>query len=302
MRKGESQVRKNSRPDIQVLEDRIVRLKAQLLEYKDIRLYKATKSRLATVSAQLAECISIINGVVNSDPNVFGQPSFGSDDEFDSERIEFNEDGDLADSFLTNSDKGEPQIIQGLSAKQLVGMFSAKLKEGAELQGTSTGIIQVNQFWQLLNSWYQTRFTPETRNPNFHFKANRIHEWIDLLIIAAGHALHDGLFPAFVSDMNAWIANLNTEQDEGWILPYSVMRMQRLSKGCCTREAVLIEDMIKPYLYDWNFYPQDLHSVYKIVITTGGFSDDDLQFDAIIRDCPKLLRTSSFDPTKYQRR
>ena len=299
--KENGSVPKNSRPDIQVLEDRIVRLKAQLLEYKDIRLYKATKNRLSAVSAELQECMMIIDDIVSADTNNISASSLSAIDDSGLGISEFSEDGDLVDTALLKPSEDDSQSSDSYSAKEIVSTYSSRLKEYSESEGRSTGIIQVNQFWQVLNFWYQNRFTPLTRNPNFHFKANRIHEWIDLLILAAGHALHEGQFPSFVSDMNSWTRDLNTPKDDAFVLPFCVMRMKRLDSECCTQEAVLIEDMIKPFLYTSEFYPDELHSVKKIVITNSGFTEEDLDLETILQQCPRLLRTSSFDIAKYQK-
>ena len=206
----------------------------------------------------------------------------------------------MIDTFLLSPTENEAQTEESYSAKEIVRTYSSRLRESAESEGRGTGIIQVNQFWQVLNFWYQNRFTPLTRNPNFHFKANRIHEWIDLLILAAGHALHEGQFPTFISDMNAWTKDLNTSKDDAFVLPFCVMRMNKLEPTYCTQEAVLIEDMVKPFIYNSEFYPNELHSVKEIVINNSRFTKDDLALETILQECPRLLRTSSFDIAKYQ--
>ena len=286
---------KNSRPDIQVLEDRIVRLKAQLLEYKDIRLYKTTKNRLSAVGQELEECSMIINDIVTASTNNISASSLSALDDAGMSMSEFNEDGDLFDVSLLSSTHS-----CSYSAKDIVSTYSNRLRQFAESEGRSTGIIQVNQFWQILNFWYQSRFTPAVRNPNFHFKANRIHEWIDLMMIAAGHSLHEGQFPSFISDMNAWIKLLNTPKDETWVLPYCVLQLAKADPSIYTQEAVLIESMVKPFIYDDSFYPNELHSIRKIVIDNSSFSTIDLSLESILQSCPRLLRTSSFNIAKYQ--
>lgn len=291
---------KNSRPDIQVLEDRIVRLKAQLLEYKDLRLYGVTKRRLSAVSENLSECISIINEIVDAGTNNISESSMSAYDLYPGSGLnEFSQDGDLLDtSLLTDSSKSS---YASISAREIVKTYSVRMKECADTIGCSSGIIQVNQFCQVMNSWYQSRFTPPSRNPKFFFKANRIHEWIDLLMIAAGYSLEKGTFPEFVADMNTWIGYLNTPKDEAWVLPLSVMRMKDMDPVYCTKEAVLLEKIIKPCIYSANFYLEDKHTVQKIVMNSTTFNDTDLELDAILQSCTsKLIVTSSFDASKYQ--
>ena len=292
---------KNSRPDIQVLEDRIVRLKAQLLEYKDIRLYNVTKRRLSAVAEELEDCMLIIHSIVDADTNNISPSSLSALGDSGCGISEFSEDADLLDLSLLESDNGFEYSKYSYSAKDIVSTYSSRIRESAQTEGLGTGMIQVNQFWQVFNAWYQNRFTPPTRNPNFHFKASRIREWIDLLIISAGHALHEGLYPVFISDMNSWIANLNTIKDEAWVLPYSVMQMKRKDNSVCTCEAVLFEYMIKPFIYDSEFYPNELHSVKQIVMNATGYTEEDLTLDSIIKECPRFVRTGSFDINKYRK-
>lgn len=295
---------KNSRPDIQVLEDRIVRLKAQLLEYKDLRLYSVTKRRLSVVSDGLEECIGIIDEIVSSGSNNITSSSMSAFTECPIEGpSEFSGDGDLLDIFLLNPPEGSDTkvVTSRYSPKKIVSTFSKRIQKLAESEeGTSSGILQVNQFCQLLNSWYQTRYTPDVRNPEFKFKSDRIHEWVDLLMLAAGQAMHRGLFPAFLSDMNTWIESIPRDRENIWSLPYSVMQMNNIDASCCTQEAVLLEIMIKPSLYDKSFYPDERTSIHEIVITNSKFTEDDLKIDKIIQDCPKLIVTSSFDASKYR--
>ena len=54
----------NSRPDIQVLEDRVIKLKSQIEEFKGLRLYRVTKQRLAKVCSELEECSDILSEIV----------------------------------------------------------------------------------------------------------------------------------------------------------------------------------------------------------------------------------------------
>ena len=141
---------------------------------------------------------------------------------------------------------------------------------------------------------------PTSRNPKFYFKANRIHEWVDLLIIAAGRAVHERMFQRFLEDIYNWINKLGTSDEDVWALPYSVMQIRSLEKSFCTPEAVLFETMIKQFLYDQSFYPKEKHSVKQIVIERGGYTEDELTLSAIIESCPTIFRTSSFDITKYE--
>lgn len=289
----------NSRPDIQVLEDRVIRLKSQIEEFKGLRLYRVTKQRLAKVCSELEECSDILSEIVEGN-DIVKRDSISAFRDTPSDGIlEFSDDTDLSDTFIAYPTQNKAQPDSS-SPKVIVKTYSVRIQECANTIGCSSGIIQVNQFCQLLNRWYQARFAPSpVRNPNFRFKANRICEWIDLLMIAAGNALVQEMFPNFLSDMYSWIDSLSTDQDQTWPLPYSVMQLKLLTATCCTKEAVLLEKILKPSLYHSAFFSQNMHSIEEIYSNSFGIHGDELELDKIIQSCPRLTVTSSFDASKF---
>ncbi len=78
------------------------------------------------------------------------------------------------------------------------------------------------------------------------------------------------------------------------------MQLRQSLTSCCTKEAVLIEDMVKPFLYTKDFYPNERHSVRKIVMENSTFDEKDLDMMNILNTSPKLIKTSSFDIAKYR--
>lgn len=291
---------KNSRPDIQVLEARVSRLRAQLLEYKEIRTYDITKHRLRRVANELEECMMIIAEITDKDDSnsrrliALREPEGPRDNEFE-------DDGDLADVLFNGPEESDnnsevSKKSRGYRPKFIVGQFAINLQKCAD---TPTGIIQINQMSQILNSWYQARFTPETRNPNFYYKASRIHEWIDLLILAGGKALYEGTFSEFKLYMDKWIEDLNTSKDENWLLPLQVRQITQ-SSGAYTKEAIFIEKIIKSILYTDTFYGDLKDSVARIVIKEEGYDKNEVTIEALLKSCKHVIPTSSFDVTRYQ--
>lgn len=290
----------NSRPDVQVLEDRVVRLKSQIEGYKGLRLYKATKQKLSSVCCDLEECIEILNDAIQGGSNFVGLTSISAFEDSPAESLpEFSvdSDSDLSDTLILYSTKPSESSS---SPKNIVKSYAARMQQCADSIGCSSGIIQVNQFCQLLNSWYQIRFAPTPiRNPNFKFKATRICEWIDLLMAAAGNALHTGMFASFLSDIHAWLDLVKGDDEQVWPLPYSVMQLQKSGTDCYTREAILLERIVKPSLFDESFYADKLHTIETAYRAAFNTDDKELLTSSIIGSCPKLIVTSSFDSSKY---
>lgn len=291
---------KNTRPDIQVLEDRVVRLKSQIEDYKDLRLYKATKQRLSKVCSELEECISILNSVIGegiSSISVNPDSRYSSDDTYMEFSIDSDNSTDLGDRLVINAGPNKQY-----SPKEIVRIYSQHMQECADTVGCASGIIQVNQFCQLLNSWYQTRFTPKdvARNPKFLFKVDKIPEWIDLLFLAGGNALHKGIFQDFLADMRSWISDLNTDRDQTWALPFSVTQLQQSRPACYTKEAIVLEKILKPSLFDKSFYIHNMHTLEQSYSEAFGTAKSDLDLEKILQHCPKLIVTSSFDANNYK--
>lgn len=298
---------KNSRPDIQVLEARVDRLKAQLLEYRDIRTYEVTKRRLLRVADELEECLSIIGEITDQDKRpvtpVELRDVISPNPETEFEAV----DSDLMDIFSIpessskSSNDAESLTYSDYSPRFIVKTFKDRIQECAE---TATGILQVNQFSYLLKDWYNERFTPTSAfsQNKFFYKASRIHEWIDLLILSAGKSLREGKFIEFQARIENWVKTLNTTKDERWVLPYSIIQ-DRDESGpeYYTKEAVLIEMLLKDILYSEDFYSGEKNSVYDAVRKARFFSEEDVSIDSILHDCTEMIVTSSFDASKYRR-
>jgi len=293
-------VAKDSKPDIQVLEDRVARLKSQLTEYKQVRLYNSTKRRLSAVGDELAECISIINSVISTESNSISPSSISAVQRDDPDRSEFTEETDLFDIFLSGQSKDSP-YVGPYSPRNITITYGKRIQLGYEVSTTEgCGILQVNQFWALLHMWYVNRFIPESRNPKFFFQSTRIHEWVDLLIIAAGRAINQQTLPEFTSEIVTWVGQLNGPNDNLRSLPRCVMQLQDQSFIYGTKEAVLLELMVKPYLYDEAFYPGERNSIRDGIIKNGRFDKEELLLSKILADTPGIVCTSSFDISKYK--
>ena len=291
------------RPDIQVLEDRIKRIKSQIAEYKGLKVYSSTQKRLAAVRDDLAFCLTQLDNILCCNESSAKPVDLVSG--VFKVLLESDKLGDLDNNLQTFEDDLNDVFSISISGqadsyppKTIVSNYHKRLMTCAI---EPSGILQFNQFCQDLSSWFEARFSSDSCNSNFKYRADRIHEWIDLFIIAAGSALHDMTFAAFRSELSDWLAKLQTEEDWNWVVPEGVMRFQKYKASDCTKEAILLERIVKSTLYDDSFYPSLRDSIAQIVIKSGRFSAEELRTDSILADCKRfLVVTSSFDPEKYQ--
>ena len=296
---------KNSRPDVQVLEDRIARIKEQITEFTELRLYQPTRNKLSVLTGELEECLLMLNSIeqrssASPERKVSDTLSLLS---LDADDADSSEEEDLQDNLLlfrTNSPSSKN--ISTYSPKEILKQYGLRIQRCADLiNQEGTGIIQVNQFSAVLNMWYQTRFPVVNKDPNFFFKSDKIYQWVNLLIIAAGYSMSTGQFSEFLQEMNQWSEALGTTREKTWVLPYTVMKLKNCSLGYYTKEAVLIEKIIKPLIYDKDFYPQEINSIECVVIAGDLYPLSDLTVEQITKSCKEIISTSSFDPKKFER-
>ena len=293
-----------SRPDIQVLEDRIARIKKQITECTKYKYYSITKQRFDIMYDQLDECMLMLASITgrNKSKDIdldSAHHSKNSPENYICPSL-YDESDDISDdefSDITDDNLGLPSS-SNYTPREIVCKYRDSLQDCCDF-GITCGIIQIGQFCILLNDWYKARFVPNNRNPKFFFKASRICEWLNLFILSAGYSLHHKQFDIFVATTRNWIETLNTAYDDCWVVPSDVLRIRNKENKGFNKEAVLIEDMIKPCIYNKEFYPEELHSIRDMVSKNEDFIDDTLDFKSLLESMPQLVVTSTFDITEY---
>ena len=190
------------------------------------------------------------------------------------------------------------EISTSYSPREIVRKYRDSI---SEVSIHSFGVIQVNRFASMLSSWYNARYIPERKNPGFNFKADRIWEWIDKLIISYGDAIHNHATDDYIADMNDWIEQIQRDETQIWPIPYFVVEGSESSVlDQCAAEVLLIEKMIKSKLYSADFYPDKSYSIRKIVISNHselkGLSLTQLM--EIVGS--EITKTSSFNESDYK--
>lgn len=286
----------DNRPDIQVLEDRVSRLKCQIATLKHYSYYSSTVKRLTAVSEDIAECLNMLYDVIEANTRKSTDaPSDSSIDLFTSQ-TEFSNLDDLLTDFLDN-----PIPKYAESRKELIRLFANRFTRCVESSRDELGILQIDLFCIMLNNWYIHRYTTPYRNPKFYFKVEKISTYIDQFILAGGYALNRDKFSTFLNDCNTWIDTLSTPNDSLYPAPYEVLNFDTSKFSNITPEAIFIERLVKPLLYCDGFYADQMHSVEQIVVATGLYTSSDLEFESILnRNRSKLTLTSGFDLNRYK--
>lgn len=279
-------------PDIQSIESRLNKIEEQLALYEGKSVYSVTRRRLADVKAQLEKCLSTIDAILIGADYTPHNISYSS-----VSTTEVDSSNNLSDLLLSDFECDLISEVEQYKPKYIMATYRKKFNEMTQV---SSGILQVNQVINVMNLWFQKRYSVSPENSNFRYKADRVHEWIDLVIIAAGYALSTKMFAVFRSDLEEWINSINTDTDRNWILPKNIMRFHKSSVADYTEEAILLERIIKYHLYDDEFYPSLKDSIEKIVICSGRFGSERLSTSQIVEDCKgSWIVTSNFNPAQY---
>lgn len=282
-------------PDIQSIESRLQRIEDQLALYQGKSIYSITRKRLVDVKNQLERCLGMLDEILigsgcNSNYQ-YSEPVVSVDSK------DRDLSGDLSDLLIPDLECNLISEAEQYKPKYILSNYRKRLNE---LSQFPSGILQVNQVINVMNLWFQKRYSMSKENSNFKYRADRIHEWIDLVILASGYALNNKMFMPFRTEFEEWIETINTDTDRNWILPKNIMRFHKSNPSDYTEEAVLIERIIKKKLYDAEFYPSLKDSIGRIVICSGRFGNGQLTTDKILEDCKSSwLVTSTFDKTLY---
>lgn len=203
------------------------------------RIYPTTLEKYIHIQQDLEECLGLIRGMIAST---------------ESDSFEIYDEVDATTSLYT------PKVIMTNYFKKFAVLQLVDYGENEEAA----------EFSLILCEWFKARFT--SNNPNFFYKADRISEWIDLIILSYGRALHERLTEKFKKDFNEWLTSVYIGSNN-WPVPSFIYEISSSAfEEDYTEEAVKLEKAIKAVLYDVNFYPDRKETVKELVSKHGASS------------------------------
>lgn len=213
-------------------------------------MYAKTVERCKSVKEQLEECIGILDLFIEESAEEQSVP----------------EVVDVAEVIDTIDEE-----VSSMPSKEIMRHYAENL---FKLSNTDTNILEVSMCCRLLASWFGNRYMPEIKNPKFFYKASKIHNWIDAILITYGEAVHNNRVHIYCSELNDWISSLITDLDNVWPLPYFIQQRIKSNYLEIPYEAVVIEHLIKPKIYGPRFYPEYLDTIFKQYEATEGVAVD----------------------------
>ena len=301
------------RIDVSVLDARARKLLEQIAEYRGVHIHASTRRKLLELDKTMKECSKEIKKVCKCELSSI--PSTNSKDkgidylnllnqnsqrryQFKGGRYVYIEPSNASSSL--NSTSQYPNTVSDYSPRGIILQYCKGFKN-ITYEACTCGIIEVAQFSYILNNWYSKRFVPTYKNEKFFYKAANIKDYINLMILACGYSLSQGIncFQDFIRDTERWTSTLNTKKDDNYPLPEFIFKFRNMSQDVYTEEAVLLERIIKPCIYNDTFYPEELNSIKSYIVNNNIMDNGDLSTEAILKYSKVLTVTSSFDPSKY---
>lgn len=212
----------------------------KMTQDNDHSMYKKTLDRCKAMRAQLEECLSALDAIIDN-----------------AEECEYEEEV----STLVEPPKFEVVAPQDKSPSEIMYEYSKNIEE---MSNSHFSILEASMCAKLLNSWFKNRYSSEHKNPKFYYNSANIHKWIDYIIISFGDAVHNNEAHIFTSQMNEWINSIPTDNDNIWPVPYSVQQRMKNEFVEIPYEAVVIEHLLKPKIYSADFFPEHLDSIAKM--------------------------------------
>lgn len=113
-----------------------------------------------------------------------------------------------------------------------------------------------------LYEWFNMRFKSATESL-FRYNPEKICNYIDQFIVAYGYYLREKSASEFEDDFYTWSKTVDTAGCVQYPLPKFILDVYEMPQGVVP-EAVILENEIKNSLYDDNFYPDKLRSIYSM--------------------------------------
>lgn len=304
-------------PDIKVLENRASKLNSIIQEFQGYKYQNKSKARLTEVAAILRQCADELDSIVDYHPEPV--VAINSSDCAVLESVDnsmYTSDSDLADNIDLNDLHANKEMLipvpnkDQYSSKYILFRYTSKFRSLSVSSFTSqldsTGIKEVDQFISLLDSWFSTRYSNASKDPNYLYSAHTICKWIDLFIVAGGLALYQAKYDVFLNECNRWIEDLKYTysnidklpakeiQKTRFPTPYSVKEIDT-DLNACTLHAILIEKLVKPLIYDKSFYFDRMCTIEDIYLAsmTHPYSKEELTVDMILDMYPNSFTDSN---------
>lgn len=200
-------------------------------------MYNKTKLRYRELASDLLDCVGIIADMLEED--LLDNSADYVVDEFEElsvpqhdlaaqkkETSAIKEKIKTIDEKVTNIDKETNVTHKDPRNKHTISKFGKIL---ADLPDGEFQSEDAKECATYISQWWQARFNPDVKNPNFRYNMTKIPEWIDSIVIAYGKFQHDNKLKKFKKQFDSWIRSVETDVTNIYSTPFFIHELYNSS-------------------------------------------------------------------------
>lgn len=193
-------------------------------------MYNKTKLKYRELASDLLDCVGLIADMLEED--LLDNSAEYVIDEFQELSVPNldAEEQKAADNAIQEKAKSIQQKMTTIAQetpvthkdprnKHTISKFGKIL---AELPSGEYETEEARECATYISRWWQVRFNPDVKNPNFRYNMTKLPEWIDSIIITFGKYVHDKKLPKFRKQFDNWLLSVETDVSNIYSTPFFV--------------------------------------------------------------------------------
>lgn len=193
-------------------------------------MYNKTKLKYRELASDLLDCVGVIADMLEEDLldnsaeyviDEFQELSVPNPDAEEQKAIDdaIQQKAKSIQQKITTITQETPITHKDPRNKHTISKFGKIL---AELPNSEYETEEAQECATYISRWWQTRFNPDVKNPNFRYNMTKLPEWIDSIIIAFGKYVHDKKLPKFRKQFDNWLSSVEIDVSNIYSTPFFV--------------------------------------------------------------------------------
>lgn len=193
-------------------------------------MYNKTKLKYRELASELLDCVGFIADMLEEDLldnsaeyviDEFQELSVPHQDAEEQKAVsdEIQMKAKKIEAKMTAITQETPVTHKDPRNKHTISMFGKIL---SELPDSEYETDEAKECATYISRWWQVRFNPDNKNPNFRYNMTKLPEWIDSIIIAFGKYKHDKKISRFRKQFDSWLLSVETDLDNIYSTPFFI--------------------------------------------------------------------------------
>lgn len=193
-------------------------------------MYNKTKLKYRELASDLLDCVGVIADMLEEDLldnsaeyviDEFQELSVPNPDAEEQKAVDdaIQQKAKSIQQKITTITQETPITHKDPRNKHTISKFGKIL---AELPNSEYQTEEAKECATYISRWWQIRFNPDVKNPNFRYNMTKLPEWIDSIIIAFGKYVHDKKLPKFRKQFDNWLSSVEIDVSNIYSTPFFV--------------------------------------------------------------------------------